>query len=278
MTVDLEGAVACVTGGARGIGRETAVELAGRGAQVWIGDLDADEAGRTAEELGELVRASSLDVGDRKSFADFLAAVEAAAGPPDVLVNNAGIMPLGPFLTQDEETSQRTIAVNLVGVINGMRLALPGMLERGRGHVVNVASMMAKLPVPGAAVYTATKHAVLGLTGVVRAEISDSGVTLSTVLPSIVRTELISGIPLPRGVPTVDPEDVARAIADSCDNGRHEIHVPRWLGAYDAVEAALPGRAMGAVRRLLDDRRALDRLDAQARADYDRRTRQGDAS
>jgi NAD(P)-dependent dehydrogenase (short-subunit alcohol dehydrogenase family) len=278
MGIALDGAVACVTGGARGIGRETAVELASRGARVWIGDLDADEASRTAEAIGESVRASPLDVSDRKSFADFLAAAEAGAGPPEVLVNNAGIMPLGPFLSEDEETSERTIAVNLVGVINGMRLALPGMIERGRGHVVNVASMMAKLPVPGAAVYTATKHAVLGLTDVVRAEVSNSGVTLSTVLPSIVRTELIAGIPLPRGVPTVDPEDVARAIADSCENGRHEIHVPRWLGAYDAVEAALPGRAMGAVRRLLDDRRALDRLDAEARADYDRRTRQGDSS
>jgi short-subunit dehydrogenase len=132
---------------------------------------------------------------------------------------------------------------------------------------------MAKLSVPGAAVYTATKHAVLGLTDTVRAEIAGSGVTLTTVLPSITRTELISGIPLPRRMPTTGPDDVARAIADSCANGRHEVHVPRWMGAYDAVEAALPGRVMGAVRRVLDDRRALDRLDPEAREAYERRVR-----
>jgi short-subunit dehydrogenase len=133
--------------------------------------------------------------------------------------------------------------------------------------------MMAKLPVPGAAVYTATKHAVLGLTDTVREEVRGSGVTLSTVLPAIVRTELISGVPLGRGLPVVDPQDVARAIADSCSNGRHEVHVPRWVGAWDAVDAALPSPVMGAVRRLLDDRRALERLDPAAREDYERRSR-----
>jgi NADP-dependent 3-hydroxy acid dehydrogenase YdfG len=276
MAIDLDGAIACVTGGARGIGRATAAELTARGAVVWIGDLDVEQAERAASEIDGKVTAALLDVTDRDSFARFLAAVEDASGSPDVLVNNAGIMPLGPFLEEDQTTSARTIAVNLVGTINGMRLALPGMVERDRGHIANVASMMAKLAVPGAAVYTATKHAVLGLTETVRGEISDSAVTLSVVLPSIVRTELISGVPLPRGVPTVEPDDVARAIADSCANGRHQVHVPRWLGAYDAVEAALPGRAMGAVRRLLDDRRALDRLDLSARAEYDRRTRGSD--
>lgn len=273
MALELEGAVACVTGGARGIGRATAAELAARGARVWIGDLDSDEGDRAAGEIGGDARALPLDVSDRESFTAFLAAVEDAAGPADVLVNNAGIMPLGPFVCEDEETSARTIAVNLSGVVNGMRLALPGMVLRGRGHIANVASMMAKLPVPGAAVYVATKHAVLGFTDTVRQEIDCSGVTLSTVLPSITRTELISGIPLPRGMPTVDPEDVARAIADSCSNGRREVHVPRWLGAYDAVEATLPAPVIGAVRRLLDDRRALDRLDAAERAGYEQRVR-----
>jgi len=271
MAIALDGAVACVTGGARGIGRATAAELAGRGARVWIGDLDGEEAANAAKELCGHVQAAPLDVTDRRSFAGFLAAVEEAAGPPDVLVNNAGIMPLGAFLEEDEATSARTIAVNLVGVVNGMRLALPGMVERGRGHVANVASMMAKVPVPGAAVYTATKHAVLGLTDTVRHEISGSGVTLSTVLPAIVRTELISGVPLPRGVPTVGPEEVAGAIADSCANGRREVHVPRWAGAYDAIEAALPAPVIDGLRRLLGDRRALDRLDADARAEYERR-------
>ena len=272
MAVALEGAVACVTGGAPGIGRATAAELARRGATVWIGDLDLVAARHAAQEIDGPVRGAPLDVTQRDSFADFLAAAQ-SDGPVDVLVNNAGIMPLGPFLDQDEETTRRTIAINLEGVINGMQLALPGMVERRRGHVANVASMMAKLPVPGAAVYTATKHAVLGLTDTVRHEIASSGVTLSTILPTIVRTELISGVSLPRVAPAVEPEDVARAIADSCANGRHEVHVPRWLGAYDVIEAALPSAVMGAARRLLGDRRALDEIDADERAAYEQRAR-----
>ena len=272
MAIALEGAVACVTGGARGIGRATAAELARRGATVWIGDLDLAEARRAATAIDGPVRGAELDVTERASFADFLAAAQ-SDGPLDVLVNNAGVMPLGPFLEEDEETTARTIAINLEGVINGMQLALPGMVERRRGHVANVASMMAKLPVPGAAVYTATKHAVLGLTDAVRYEIAASGVTLSTILPTIVRTELISGVSLPRIAPAVEPEEVARAIADSCHNGRHEVHVPRWLGAYDVVEAALPSPLMGAARRLLGDRRALEAVDPDERAGYEQRVR-----
>jgi NADP-dependent 3-hydroxy acid dehydrogenase YdfG len=273
VAIALDGAVACVTGGARGIGRATSAELAARGATVWIGDLDLDEAERAAGEIEGAVRAAELDVTERASFADLVYRAEREDGPLDLLVNNAGIMPLGPFLQADQETTARTIAINLEGVINGMQLALPGMVERRRGHVANVASMMAKLPVPGAAVYTATKHAVLGLTDTVRYEIDSSGVTLSTILPTIVRTELISGVSLPRIAPAVEPDEVARAIADSAHNGRHEVHVPRWLGAYDVVEAALPSPLMGVARRLLGDRRALEGIDAEQRAAYEHRAR-----
>jgi NADP-dependent 3-hydroxy acid dehydrogenase YdfG len=271
VAVQLDGALACVTGGARGIGRETAAALAAGGARVWIGDTDADEAATAAAEIEGEVHSAHLDVTDPASFAAFLEAAEADGENVDILVNNAGIMPLGSFLDQDQQLSDRIIDVNLRGVISGMRLALPGMVERGRGHVANVASMMAKLAVPGAAVYTATKHAVLGLSDTVREEIAGSGVTISVILPSAVRTGLVAGVPLGRGLPLVEPEDVAEAIVASCANGRHEVFVPRWLGGYDAATAALPGRVMGAVRRLLDHDRVLTRLDRDARREYDSR-------
>lgn len=262
-----------VTGGARGIGRATAEEFAARGARVAIGDIDAVAATSTAETVGEDARGFALDVRDRESFASFITAAEEALGPPAVLVNNAGVMPLGGFLDEDDVTSRRTIEVNLWGVIAGMRLVLPGMVERGRGHVVNVASMMGKLHVPGAAVYGATKRAVVGLSATVREELAGTGVTVTTVLPSAVRTDLVAGIPLGRGLPTVEPEQVARAVVDSCKSRPAEVHVPGWLAAYETTVALAPGPLVGAVRRLLGSGRVLSDLDADERAAYEERIR-----
>jgi short-subunit dehydrogenase len=271
--IDLEDAAVVVTGGARGIGRATAAELARRGARVCIGDIDGDAAAAAAEELGDGVHAFELDVADRDSFAAFLAAAERKAGPPAVLVGNAGIMPLGSFLDEDEDTIDATIAVNLGGIVHGMRLALPGMVERGRGHVVNVASMMGKLHVPGAAIYAATKYAVLGLSAAVRDELRGTGVTVTAALPTAVRTELVDGVPLGRGLPTVEPEQVAKAIADSCRSRQAEIHVPGWLAAYEPAVALAPGPIVGVVRRLLGHDRVMTKLDVPARAAYEERIR-----
>jgi NAD(P)-dependent dehydrogenase (short-subunit alcohol dehydrogenase family) len=269
VTIELEGAAAVVTGGARGIGRATAVEFARRGARVCIGDLDG--AAATADELGPDVHGFALDVSKRASFARFLSKAERAVGPPDVLVGNAGIMPLGPFLEEDDATIDATISVNLEGVIHGMKLVLPGMVERGRGHLVNVASMMGKLHIPGAAVYCATKYAIVGLSAAVRDELGGTGVTITAVLPTAVRTDLVAGVPLGRGMPTVEPEQVAKAIADSCRSRQAEVHVPGWLAAYEPAVALAPGPLVGAVRRLLAHDRALTKLDRRARAPYEDR-------
>ena len=271
--IDLNSAVVLITGGGRGIGRAAAHEFARRGARVAIGDLDADAAAQSAGELGGGAQGFALDVSDRDSFAAFIAAAEQSLGPPTVLVNNAGVMPLGGFLDEDDETSRLTIEVNLWGVIQGMRLVLPAMVERGEGHVVNVASMMGKLHVPGAAVYGATKHAVVGLGAAVREELDGTGVTVTTVLPSAVRTDLLAGVPLGRGLPTVEPEQVAGAIVDSCDARPAEVHVPGWLAAYERTVAVAPRPLVGAVRRLLGSDRVLTDLDAEQRAGYDERIR-----
>ena len=158
----IHGKVVAITGGARGIGKATAEALARKGARVAIGDLDADLAAQTADGLAGEAIGLELDVTKRESFADFLAQVEERLGPLDVIINNAGIMPLGDFVDEDDATAHRMIDINLHGVIYGMKLALPGMLRRNTGHIVNIASQAGKAGFPGGATYCATKHAVVG--------------------------------------------------------------------------------------------------------------------
>jgi short-subunit dehydrogenase len=257
--IELDGAVVAVTGGARGIGRATAELFAAKGATVCVGDLDGGDY--------------ALDVTSRESFAEFTAEVLDRFERIDVLVNNAGVMPLGDFLSEDDATSRTTVDVNVWGLIHGMRLVMPHMIERGSGHVVNVASMAGKLVVPGMAVYNASKFAAVGLSAAVREEYRDTGVSVSAVLPSAVRTRLASGVPLGHGMPTVDPEDVARAIVGSVDSRRAEITVPRYLASWDLVNAAVPERLMRLGRKLIGDRRALTSIEHDVREEYEQTIR-----
>jgi len=166
--ISLDDAVVVVTGGARGIGRSTADLFAEAGATVCVGDIDGGD--------------SPVDVTSRDSFTDFIASALDRHGRIDVLVNNAGVMPLGDFLSEDDAVSRTTFDVNVWGLIYGMRLVLPHMIERGRGHIVNVASMAGKLVIPGMAVYNASKFAAVGLSAAIREEYRDSGVSVTTVL------------------------------------------------------------------------------------------------
>ena len=169
------------------------------GAKVAIGDLDKPLAEQAAAELGGETVGLELDVTRRDSFANFLDQVSERLGPLDVLINNAGIMPIGPFTSEDDATARRMIDINLHGVIYGMKLALPGMRQRGRGHIVNLASQAGKAGLPGGATYCATKHAVIGLSEAVRAELRDTEIEVSVVMPAVVNTELGSGSPTPPG-------------------------------------------------------------------------------
>jgi short-subunit dehydrogenase len=146
---------------------------------------------------------------------------------------------------------------------------MPHMIERGRGHVVNVASMAGKLVVPGLAVYNASKFAAVGLSAAVREEYRSTGVSVSAVLPSAVRTRLASGVPLGHGLPTVDASDVARAIVGSVRSRRAEVTVPRYLAGWDLVNAVVPEPVMRLGRRLIGDRRALTSVQDDVRAAYE---------
>ena len=162
--------------------------------------------------------------------------------------------------------------MNLVGVINGMRAAIPRMKARGHGHVVNVASMAGKVPVPYAAVYTATKHAVVGLTEAVRAELRDTGVELSYVMPIPVRTELISGATMMKWPPPVRPEDVASAIVDATRRRRIDVFVPGFQRLVAALPIVLPRFMAEGLARTLGLDTLFQDIDEEARESYVART------
>jgi NADP-dependent 3-hydroxy acid dehydrogenase YdfG len=267
----LTGRVVAITGGARGIGRATAAALITQGARVAIGDIDAPLAQRTAQELGSGTIGLPLDVTDRASFDGFLNAVETELGELDVLINNAGIMPIGPFSEETDATAARMIDINLHGVIFGSKLALERFQRRGRGHLVNIASAAGKAGFPGGATYCATKHAVVGLSESLRAELRDSDIDLSLVMPVVVNTELGSGLPETRGFTAVEPEDVANAIVDALQYGRYEVFVPKSMSRMVRINALMPRAVMEAIGRALKGDQVLANPDHAARAAYEAR-------
>jgi len=276
----LAGQTAAVTGGARGIGRATAAALLRQGMRVAVGDLDLEAAARTASELGERAVALPLDVTDRESFAAFLDRAEEQLGPLDVLVNNAGIMQIGRFLDEDELTARRMVDINLHGVITGMKLALARMVERDRGHVVNISSQAGKFGAPGGATYSATKHAVVGLSEAVRGELRLMGahVDVSYVMPYAVNTELGSGLGSARGMSSLEPSDVADAIVEALRWGTVDVWVPKSAKRQLTVGSLLPRRLAEGMARAIKADRVLAGADHGARRRYELRAASSEPS
>ena len=268
---DLNARVVAITGGARGIGRAIATELAHAGARVGIGDVDLGAAQEAAAAIGSGVEAFEVDVTDRASVDRFLDGVEDRLGPLDVMVNNAGILLVGPFLDEDDAATERQLAVNVMGVVHGMRSALPRMVRRGRGHLVNIASSASWAAPPGEVSYSATKHAVLALTDGVREELHGSGVELTGVYPGLVDTELAKGTKPPRGSRWVSPDDVARVVVAAIRDPRPDVFVPREFAFTTRLARALPTRARQRVMRALDVNRVTETTDPGERADYMKR-------
>lgn len=267
----LTGRVAAITGGARGIGKATAQALLRQGMKVGIGDLDLAAAKATAAELGGGTEAFELDVTRRESVAAFLDGVEEQLGPIDVLVNNAGIMQLGSFLEEDDLTTQRQIDINVNGVLFGVKEVVPRFLSRGSGHLVNIASSAGKAGFPGGATYCGTKHFVVGFSEAVRAELRETAIEVSCVMPGIVNTELAAGLKPARGVKNVDAEDVADAIVAALRHPRFDVYVPKSLGPINSVLGLLPRPGREALARALKADKVLAEADPNARRAYELR-------
>jgi NADP-dependent 3-hydroxy acid dehydrogenase YdfG len=270
---EIAGKIVCITGGARGIGEATAQALRARHARVVVGDVDEEAGKAVAHRLG-LEAFIPVDVTDAGSFAEFVRQAESQVGPLDVLVNNAGIMPVGPLLDEDEHTARRVIDINVHGVITGTKLALHSMRPRRSGHIVNLASMAGVASVPGLATYNASKFAVVGFSDAVRLEVHPLGIDVSAILPYFVNTELAAGTSGPKWFKKAEPTQVAEAIVATLERPVARVYVPRGTGTMVRALRKLPqgwterlNAAMGGEQVFLDN------VDHRARADYERRAR-----
>jgi short-subunit dehydrogenase len=263
-----------ITGAARGIGFATAKTLLARGARVVIGDRDVALQESAVAGLGNLGEVSGypLDVTDRESFATFLDKARTdGGGHIDVLINNAGVMPIGPFLEQSEQAIRSSIEVNLYGVITGCQLVLPDMIARRRGHIINIASLSGLIPVPGQVVYAGAKFGVVGLSAALADEIAEHGVDVSVIMPPFTNTELISGTKTGGAIRAVEPEDIAAAIVKTLNKPKTHVSVPTPL-RFTAQAAQMLGPRG---RRWLNKRLGLDTVflnfDRTARQGYEQR-------
>ncbi|HEU4392527.1 MAG TPA: SDR family oxidoreductase [Solirubrobacterales bacterium] len=266
----LNGKVVAITGGARGIGKATATALVRKGCRVAIGDLDLELAEGTAAQLGGGTVALPLDVTERASFASFLDEAERQLGPVDVVINNAGIMPVTALVDESDDSVRRQLDINVYGVIVGTQLAIERLRPRGSGHIVNIASQAGKTPLPGIATYSGTKHAVVGVSEAVRAELRDTGVEVHCVMPTVVNTELTAGL-AQKWIKPVEAEDVAGEIVDALELGRFDVYVPRSNAIMTRFSALMPRRVAEAVGRLMKADKLMFEVDHGARRAYEER-------
>jgi short-subunit dehydrogenase len=250
--MQLKGAVAVVTGASSGIGEAVAVGLAQRGAKVVLAARRKerlDELADRIERAGGTALAIRCDVTDREQLASLPTVVQEAFGPCDVLVNNAGVPGGGTFANLTYQQIEDIVEVNVLGVMYGTRAFLPGMLKRRHGHIVNVASLAGRFATPGAAVYGASKHAVVAFSESLFYEVEKQGVLVTAVNPGYVKTESFPLVGMdPRMILTMDK--VAGAVVRVVrDDIAPELSVPRYISPLQAFRVLTPPLYRWGVRK-----------------------------
>jgi 3-oxoacyl-[acyl-carrier protein] reductase len=225
---ELQGQIAVVTGGGRGIGRNVALELAGAGMKVVVSARSTDEIGETAEEIGGL--AVECDVSDRAAVERLVAEAESAFGPVDLLVANAGTSVSENGAAWELEPAEwwRVFEVNVLGVYLTNRAVIPGMIERGGGRIVNVASGAAYLPGSSTTAYSASKAAVHRYSETLALQLEPHGVRVFSISPGLVKTRMTSGFS--DDAPWTPPE-LAPRLVHAIATGKLDKLAGRYLHA-----------------------------------------------
>ena len=255
----MAGKVAFITGGASGIGRALGEELAVRGVDVVLADRQADLAEEVAtaiRQAGGTATACELDVRDLAQFQRVVDETVDRTGRIDYLFNNAGIGVGGDMANYRIQDWDDVIDVNLRGVVHGVHAVYPVMRAQGSGHMIHTASMAGLLPTAGAGSYTATKHAVVGLSKALRIEAKEHGVRVSALCPGVIRTPIMNAgefgrtnltaegeqkmMELWEQLRPMDPRSFARKTLRQVDRNVPTIIVPAWWKLFWFIERLSP--------------------------------------
>ncbi len=230
--------IALITGGGRGIGRAIALVFATEGAQVAVAARTREQVEQVKQEISSSfpTRAVALacDVSDLASVEEAFAKVKEAFGRgPDIMVNNAGIAESAPITKTTDDLWHRHLAINLSGAFYCTRAAMPEMLERGWGRIINIASIAGKTGAPYIAAYSASKHGLLGLTRSVALEVATKGITANAICPGYVDTDMTT-----RGIENITKK-TGRSAAEAMDSIRKMSPQNRLVTSEEVAALAL---------------------------------------
>jgi short-subunit dehydrogenase len=241
-----------LTGAANGIGRATAMALADRGTPLGLIDRDGPALASLVQDLkerGATFADATVDVIDRDGLIRAVASIEAAIGPIEVLVACAGIGTLTLVPQLDTPALRETLEVNLIGVAQSIEAVLPGMIARGRGHLVGVASMAGYRGFPWMISYSASKAALIAYLEALRPGLRRRGVTVTTVCPGFVRTQMSTSVPYQRPIKMIEPEEAARHLVRAVEKRPRNCIFPWNMRIGLAILKYMPDRFFDGLMR-----------------------------